>query len=220
MKAFLQNLLIFFSLCLCILIAFQWIRESKTHEALQKDEDIIHDKSERIQNLEQTVKRDEAEIQRLDALQKQLSEIVKSNNVEIAQLSRDLKKVEAENEKNAKQVEAYKEALKTANERVLQEGEDIKTLNADLKNVMLERNDLVKNLNTLSESINHMATDWSQRGDQMQQMKPAEQREAAVTNMVAMAKDFNAFTVKWNDMQKALRGPAPAAAGTNAPASK
>jgi hypothetical protein len=50
-------------------------------------------------------------------------------------------------------------------------------------------------------------------------MKPAEQREAAVTNMTAMAKDFNSFTVRWNDMQKMLAGPAPAAGGTNTPPS-
>src|SRR5262245_7794730 len=140
MKAFLQNLLIFFSLALCVLIAFQWVRETSSQKKMQKLTDTIHDKSEAIQNLQQTVKRDEAEIQRLDGLKNQLTEIVKSNNVEIAQLSRDLKKVEAENEKNMKQLEVYKEAYKTANENVLKANEDIKTLNADVKKLMLQQN--------------------------------------------------------------------------------
>jgi chromosome segregation ATPase len=218
MKAFLQNLLIFFSLCLCGLIAFQWIRETKMHQVLQKDADEIHDKGETIQHLQQTVKRDEAEIQRLDTLQKQLTETVKSNNVEIAQLSRDLKKMEAENDKNLKQEEAYKEAYKIANDNVLKANEDIKTLNADVRKLMLQQNGLITNLNGMTKMINSMATDWSHRGDQMQQMKPGEQREAAVTNMTAMAKDFNEFTVRWNDMQKMLAGSASPAAGTNAPA--
>jgi chromosome segregation ATPase len=224
MKAFLQNLLIFCSLCLCGLIAFQWIRETKMHQALQKDEDVIHDKSERIQNLEQTVKRIEDDNRRLDALQKQLTEIVKSNNVEIAQLNKDLKTLKVENDKNLKQAEAYKEAYKIATNNVGKANEQIETLNAEVRKLMLQQNGLVAklngmvtNLNPLTTMINGMATDWSHRGDQMQQMKPAEQREAGVTNMMAMAKDFNTFTVKWNEMQKILAGPAPAAAGTNAP---
>src|SRR5258705_6680840 len=147
MKTFLQNLLIFFALGLCILIAFQWVRETTLHRKLQENADTIHQKSEMIQNLQQTVKRDEAEIQRLDTLKNQLTETVKSNNVEIVQLSKDLKKVEAENEKNLKQMEAYKEAYKVANDNVLKANEDIKTLNADVKKLMLQQNGLITNLN-------------------------------------------------------------------------
>ena len=215
MKAFLQNLLIFFALALCGLSAFQWVRETSLQRSIQKLTDTVHAKSEAIQSLQQTVKRDEAEIQRLDSLKNQLTDIVKSNNVEIAQLSRDLKKVEAENEKNMKQMEVYKEAYTTANQNVIKANEDINTLNADVKKLMLQQNGLITNLNAMTKSINGMATEWSRRGDEMQKMKPTEQREAAVTNMTAMAKDFNAFTARWNDMQKELAGPVKS---TNAPA--
>ncbi len=55
MKSFLQNLLIFFALALCALIAFQWVRETSLRRDLQKLTDVVHDKSERIQTLEQTI---------------------------------------------------------------------------------------------------------------------------------------------------------------------
>ncbi len=215
MKSFLQNLLIFFALALCALIAFQWVRETSLRRDLQKLTDVVHDKSERIQTLEQTVKRDEAEIKRLDTLKNQLTETVKSNNVEIAQLTKDLGKTEAENEKNLKQLEVYKDALKVANENVVKEGEDIKTLNADLKQLLGHHNGLVTNLNTMTKTINDMATKWSRMGEDMQKLNASGQREAAVTNMSTMAKDFNAFTLRWNQMQQQLAG---RSGSTNAPA--
>ncbi len=215
MKSFLQNLLIFFALALCALIAFQWVRETSLRRDLQKLTDVVHDKSERIQTLEQTVKRDEAEIKRLDTLKNQLTETVKSNNVEIAQLTKDLRKAEAENEKNLKQLEVYKDALKVANENVVKEGEDIKTLNADLKQLLGQHNGLVTNLNTMTKTINDMATKWSRMGEDMQKLNASGQREAAVTNMSTMAKDFNAFTLRWNQMQQQLAG---RSGSTNAPA--
>src|SRR5690349_11774371 len=140
MKSFLQNLLIFFALSLCALIAVQWVRENKSQRKMQQLTDTIHDKSEQIQGLEQNVKRDEAEIKRLDALKNQLTETVKSNNVEIADLSRDLKKLQVENERNVKDLQAYKDALKVANDNVIKEGEDIKSLNADLKTLLGQHN--------------------------------------------------------------------------------
>jgi chromosome segregation ATPase len=219
MKAFLQNLLIVFSLCLCGLIAFQWHRETRLHKKLQEDADTIHEKAETIQSLQQTVKRDEAEIQRLDALQKQLSEIVKSNNVELAQLRKDLKKVEAENERNVKQAEQYKEAFETANSRVLEANEKIKSLGEEVSKVRVQYNSLIGSMNDMTKLISSMVVDWNHRGEDIQKLKPTEQREAAVTNLTAMTKDFGTFVTRWNDMQKSLAGPT-SAPGTNAPASK
>src|ERR1041385_3884689 len=88
MKNFLQNLLIFFALCLCALIAFQWVRETDLRKKVQELTNVIHDKSEAILNLEANVRSQRDEIQRLDTQRKQLSETVKSNDVQIANLSR------------------------------------------------------------------------------------------------------------------------------------
>ncbi len=74
---------------------------------------------------------------------------------------------------------------------------------------------MVTNLNTMTKTINDMATKWSRMGEDMQKLNASGQREAAVTNMSTMAKDFNAFTLRWNQMQQQLAG---RSGSTNAPA--
>src|SRR5436853_7418153 len=92
MKAFLTNLLIFFALSLCALISFQWVRETHLRKDIQELTNTVHDKLEAIQNLQASVKRDETEIQRLDGLKTQLTQTLKSNDVKIATLFKDLDK--------------------------------------------------------------------------------------------------------------------------------
>src|SRR5213079_3181479 len=104
MKNFLQNLLIFFALCLCGLMIFQWVRETDLRKKVQELTDTVHDKSERIQSLEATVKRYEGEIQRLDTLKNELTATVKSNRLEIAGLTKAVEKLKAENDQNQQQL--------------------------------------------------------------------------------------------------------------------
>ena len=52
MKAFLQNLLIFFALSLCALMIFQWVRETDLNKKMQALADTMHEKLESIQNLQ------------------------------------------------------------------------------------------------------------------------------------------------------------------------
>src|SRR3954468_2552264 len=115
MKNFLQNLLIFFSLCLCGLIAFQWVRETGLRKDLQTRTDELHNKMEAIQGLESNLRQDEAEIKRLDGLRSQLVDTVKTNQIEIASLKKDLDKTTRELDTNIKQVEVYKDAIERAN---------------------------------------------------------------------------------------------------------
>ena len=92
MKNLLQNLLIGFAIALCALIAMQWVREAHMHEKVQQLTNKIQDKTEAIQSLEGQVKRSEAEVQRLDLVKSELTDIVKSNRLDIAAL-RDRKSV-------------------------------------------------------------------------------------------------------------------------------
>lgn len=163
MKNFLQTLLIFFALCLCGLIAFQWVRETDLRKNVQKLTDTVHDKSEAIQTLQATVKRNEGEIQRLDTLKNQLTETVKSNNVEMARMAKELDKVTAENEKNVRQVEVYKEALETANASIKKQNEDIKKQNDELKTLAEERNQTVLKFNKLAKDFGDLADKWNKQ---------------------------------------------------------
>src|SRR5215472_8743919 len=99
MKAFLQNLLIFFALSLCALISFQWVRETHLRKDIQELTNTVHEKLEAIQNLQANVKRDEAEIQRLDGLKNQLIQTDKANDIRIAKLVKDVEKATNEVER-------------------------------------------------------------------------------------------------------------------------
>ena len=118
MKNFLQNLLIFFALCLCALIAFQWVRETDLRKKVQELTNVVHDKSEAILNLEANVRIQRDEIQRLDSQRKQLSETVKSNDLQIANLSKDLEKATNDLQKTEKQMLVYKDAYQRTSENL------------------------------------------------------------------------------------------------------
>ena len=163
MKNFLQNLLIFFSLCLCGMMIFQWVRETRLNKQVQALTDTVHEKSEAIQSLQATVRRDEDEIKRLDGLRNQLIATVKSNQIDIARLTKDLEKTEAERDKNLRQSEIYKEALETANESIKKQNEDIKKQNDEMKKLAEERNDMVRKFNSMATNYNDLATKWNKQ---------------------------------------------------------
>jgi len=163
MKNFLQNLLIFLSLCLCALMIYQWVRETHLNKQVQALTDTVHDKSEAIQSLQATVRRDEDEIKRLDGLRTQLTATVKSNLMDIAKLTKALEKSEAENDKNLRQAEVYKQAVQTANDSIKKQNEDIKKQNEEMKTLADERNEMVRKFNTMTTNYNDLATKWNKQ---------------------------------------------------------
>lgn len=167
MKNFLQNLLLLFALCLCALITVQWVRETRLRKQVQELTNKGQDMSEEIQNLHATVRRNEAEIQRLDSLKNQLTATVKSNNVEIAKLVKDLEKVEAENERNLKQAGVYKEALQTANDNIKKQNEDILKQNEEMKKLAEERNQMVRKFNEMATNYNALTTRWNKQQEDL-----------------------------------------------------
>jgi len=167
MKYFLQNLLIFFSLCLCGLIAFQWVRETDLNKRLQKLTDTVRDRDISIQNLNAKLRVDEDDIKRLDAIKNQLTATVSSNNLQIAQLTKDLDKAEGENERNLKQIEVYKETLKTANENIRQANENIARQGEEMKKLAEERNDMVQKFNKMAADYNDLANKWNKQQEEI-----------------------------------------------------
>src|SRR6516162_5637190 len=118
MKSFLQNLLIILALALCGVMIYQWVRETETRKKVQSLTDKVQDQTENIRNLNSNIKRDEAEIQRLDGLKNQLTQTVKSNEVRIAGLVKDLDKATNELDHAQKQIVVYMYAVDRANESI------------------------------------------------------------------------------------------------------
>lgn len=183
MKNFLQNLLIFFALCLCALIAFQWVRETDLRKNVQGLTDTIHEKMESIQSLQAAVKRGDAEIQRLDGLKNQLNQTVKSNAVQITTLFKDLDKATNELASVRPQIDEYKKALQQANDNVLAQNDNIKKQNEELLRMGDERNQVVSNFNKLAKDYNDLATKWNKQQEEL--------AAAAATNAAPAAPSGN-----------------------------
>ena len=167
MKIFLQNLLIFFALALCALISFQWVVETDLRKDVQSLTDTVHDKMENIQNLQASVKRDESEIQRLDGLKNQLTQTVKSNDVQISTLIKSLEKANNEVERTQRQVDTYKEALQAANDSIKKQNEEVKRQNEEMAKLAEDRNEVVKKFNKMAADYNDLATKWNAQQEEL-----------------------------------------------------
>ncbi|MCI0536276.1 MAG: hypothetical protein L0Z50_13735 [Verrucomicrobiales bacterium] len=162
MKRFLSNLLIFFSLALCALSAFQWVREAHLRADFLKLNDAIYQKSAEIQNLEGLLKTTKAEITRLDALKTGLTETLRTNRQEVASLKRELTRGESETERRLKQIDSYKEAIQAANTSIKKQNEDILKQNEEMKRLAVERNESVLKYNKLVEQYNDLVKQFAQ----------------------------------------------------------
>lgn len=161
MRNVLTNLLIAVALGLCALLFYQWVREGHSRQNIQKLTDVIHDRDETIQGLQQTIKRDEAEITRLDGLKNQLTATLKTNRQEILTLTKDLDKANAEVDRQTKQLDAYKDALERANESIKKQNEDVKNQNEEMKKLADERNEIVTKYNKVVADFNDLANKWN-----------------------------------------------------------
>jgi chromosome segregation ATPase len=167
MKLFLQNLLIFFSLSLCALISFQWVRETDLRKQVQALTNTIQDKKENIQNLGVELKRDQTEIQRLDGIKTQLTQQVKSNALEIVGLYKEVEKGTNELERVRSQLDSYKDALQKANENIKRQNDDIKKQNEELSKLAEDRNEVVKKFNKMAADYNDLASKWNQQQEEL-----------------------------------------------------
>lgn len=167
MKTFLNNLLIVFAIALCALISFQWVRETDLRKTVQSLNDTIHEKLELIQTLQADVRRNQAEIVRLDGIKNELTQTVKTNNLQIAALSRDLEKTASEVERAERQVEVYKNALQTANESIKKQNENIARQNEEMAKLAEDRNEIVKKYNKTAADFNELATKWNKQQEEL-----------------------------------------------------
>lgn len=214
MKNFLQNLLILFAFTLCALIAFQWVRETRMQGDIQSLTNTVQDKSQAILDLQASIRREEAEIKRLDGLKNQLTETVKSNDVQIASLTKDLDKANADRERDQRQIEVYKDALQKANENITRQNDDIKKQNEQLKLLAGERNVFVQGFNGIAVKFNDLAQEWNKLNAALTKVGT----NAPLANATFVA-EYNQVVAKfgdlageWNKMEQTLQNNA-----TNAP---
>jgi chromosome segregation ATPase len=140
MKNLLQNLLIFFALGLCVLLAVQWHRESVLRQQLQRSDNTTRSVSETIGSLQSDVSRLEAEIMRIEGLRQELATNAVAREAEVAKLKGE--------------VTSLRDALTKANQ-------NITTQNDALKKLAHERDDAVQRYNQLAVDYNTLVERWN-----------------------------------------------------------
>lgn len=161
MKNLLQNLLIFLALCLCGMLAFQWLRETGLRKDKQELTDREHDALVTITNLQASLRADQAEIKRLDGLKNQFMELVTSNQTQIAHLNERLDRLAVQKERASAEAAAYSNALQVANSNITRQNEDIRQLNQRLKDLADLHNDSVREYNALATNYTELVEKWN-----------------------------------------------------------
>lgn len=204
MRNFLQNLLILFALLLCALVAVQWVRETSLRGVIQALTNSVQIKSEELMKAQATAHRHEEEIQRLDGLRAQLSAMVATNKDEVARLAKTLEKKTRELDHATEQMGVYTDALARDHENLVKQNGIISMLTNEVALLVDAHNLAITNLDLATGRISELAGKWSRMGEELQRQPAAAQRDIAASNFVTVFNDFNEFTGKWNQMQRAF----------------
>ena len=184
MKLLSVKIVLLFNFALAILCVVQWSRETRLLGENAVIAKADHAKAENIVKLEDTVKKWEAEIARLDTRVQELLVVEKTNTFQIGALSRDLKR--ADNAKLAldRQIASYKEAverqndnIKQQNDSIAKQNEVIRDQNESLKKIAEERNQLVTLVNDRTTALNETVNKFNAFVAQVEQAQ-AQTKEA------------------------------------------
>jgi chromosome segregation ATPase len=178
MKSLPTKIVLLFNIALGILCIVQWTRETRILTELESTAKQSHQRAENIVRLEDTVKKWEAEIARLDNRVQELVAIEKTNTFQIGSLTRDLRRTENIKLGLERQVSSYKEAverqnenIKAQNESIAKQNDIIREQNDSIKKVVEERNDLVLKLNERTTSFNELVEKFNTFVAQVEQAK-------------------------------------------------
>lgn len=170
MNKFLPNLLLVFSMALCGMCVWQWVREGKlTSEKINLHQQIYTNKVV-IQGHEANIKKLHSDVDRLEKVRAELNDTIKTNTTTIKALEGLADKLTKETQVQQETIETYKGALETANERITSQNEDIKKQNDLIKEVAQQRDDKVGELNKMVEEYNKMVKDYNKVVEDMDKL--------------------------------------------------
>ena len=163
MKNLLQNLLVFLSLALCALCAWQWYIQTLLHsqgEALQK---TIYKQGAEIQGYTNSISNMNAEIAGLSTRVNELKQASMTNGQAALEQRREIARLNKSSEVLSNEISQYKvivdklEAkLKEASDGIEKQNDAIKKLVAERDEAIQKYNDTMKDRNALAEKYNDL----------------------------------------------------------------
>jgi chromosome segregation ATPase len=170
MKNFLQTTLMIFALGLCALCTWQWYIQVLQHREITRLAQTNYDQSVAIGGYTNSINTMDHQIAQMDATISELREIVKSNNITIAQLRADNNRLSSLTEQYSNAVARLEDQIKLANENIRRENEAVKSLVA-------ERDDFVSRLNQSIKERNQIVTQYNELVKKVEEMQAAQSKK-------------------------------------------
>jgi chromosome segregation ATPase len=178
MNKLILNLSVLISTALCVLVFVQWQRESQLTRDKIKLTNDIHTNKVLIQDLQVALRTTQQELERVQAIRAKLEDTVKTNEVRIRELSRELEKTIEERDAKNLQVEQYKVALEQANENITKQNEAITRQNETIKNLVAQRDEQVEAYKKLAEQYNKAVSEYNKLVEEVKKANEAIQAAA------------------------------------------
>lgn len=167
MKDFLQNLLVLLAVCLCALVAFQWVKEVRLKRRIEELGGAAQSRAEAIRTLETKLANHAGEIQRLEALRSGADGILKSNSLELSSMAAALGKARAELGGARQEIAGLRKAVGLANTNILTQNETIRRQNERLLQLAEERNRALSNYHILAGEFGVLAEKWNRQQESL-----------------------------------------------------
>lgn len=178
MNKLILNLSVAISFALCVLVFVQWQRENQLTRDKIKLTNDIHTNKVLIQDLQVALRNTQQELERVQGIRAKLEETVKTNEVRIRELSRELEKTIEDRDAKNLQVEQYKVALEQANENIKTQNEAISRQNETIKNLVTQRDELNEAYKKLAEQYNKAVTEYNKLVEEVKKANEAIQAAA------------------------------------------
>ncbi len=171
-------ILITLAAALCVMSVIQWVDQTRLTRQVEAERKDKVGLQTQIQEKDQANKRYSDEITRLEALRKDLDEIVKTNKAELSKAIASIKRVEFELGKSTNSANLYKDAFDKANKAILQQNESIKEQNLAIKKIADQRAELAAKYSDLADKYNKVVTDYNTLVGQVKAEREAAQKAA------------------------------------------
>jgi predicted nucleic acid-binding Zn-ribbon protein len=165
------GILIFLSVCLCGLVVFQWIVQSKLREMVESEHRENNALLGAKQELENKAKRYADEVAHIQEMRTQIEAEQKTNRSELTRMKNELVRYRSAAEYGSNATLVFSNALMKANTNVIILNDQAAQLVEATRKAMEDRNTVVSNLNSLSTKYSELVTNYNSVVDQFEDFK-------------------------------------------------
>ncbi len=155
------GILIFLSICLCGLVAFQWVVQSRLREMVETEKSEGNKLRGERQDLENKSRRYSDEIANITELKAKLEEERKVTLVSLRQTTNDLIRLRMEFNYATNVLSQVSNALVQANTNLLIQNKNITELAGQTKKAMEDRNDIAVKFNEKAKQYGDLVTNYN-----------------------------------------------------------